>query len=52
MSFGSERTHSYKYSYRYYEELLIYIQDRYRSQYWNALPREIARYYVSMNPQR
>jgi len=31
----------------YYEELLTYVKNKYRDQYWHALPAEVARYYVS-----
>jgi hypothetical protein len=30
-----------------YEEFLDYIKDRYEGQYWNSLPREIARFWKS-----
>ena len=41
-----------EYPVRLYKELLEYIEERYTGQYWNALSREVARYYkkVSINP--
>lgn len=35
-----------EYSYRRYSELLGYVKERYAGQYWNALPREVARFWV------
>ncbi len=34
----------------YYEELLAYVRDKYRGQFWSALPREVARYYCAALP--
>jgi glycosyltransferase involved in cell wall biosynthesis len=34
----------------YYEELLRYLRERHRGSYWNALPREVARYYRQRVP--
>ncbi len=31
---------------RYYEEFLEYVKDKYEGQYWDVLPREMARYWV------
>lgn len=33
-----------------YEELLHYLKDKYEGRYWNAQPREIARYYKEKVP--
>lgn len=49
MSFEAARINSDEYPFHFYEDILLYIQDKYRNRYWNALPREIARYFVSTN---
>lgn len=33
-----------------YEELLRYLREAYRDQYWHALPREVSRYYCTGTP--
>jgi glycosyltransferase involved in cell wall biosynthesis/peptidoglycan/xylan/chitin deacetylase (PgdA/CDA1 family) len=35
----------------YYQEFLQYVQDKYGKTYWQALPREVARYYCASIPQ-
>ena len=37
----------------HYAEFLSYVRDRYKGEYWHALPREVARYYrgAIQNPQ-
>jgi hypothetical protein len=35
-----------EYSYRHYRELLEYVKKRYAGEYWNALPRDVARFWV------
>jgi len=35
-----------EYPVRYYEELLEYIKSKYEGQYWNALPRDVARFWA------
>jgi len=42
----SDRTDE-TYPKEYYIELLYYIRQRFEDQYWNALPREVARFYKS-----
>jgi peptidoglycan/xylan/chitin deacetylase (PgdA/CDA1 family) len=51
ISFEAQHSSLHEYPARYYEELLKYIQDKYRNQYWNALPREVARFFVSVSQQ-
>ncbi|GAB4390625.1 MAG: hypothetical protein Kow0025_23930 [Thermodesulfovibrionales bacterium] len=41
-----------EYPARLYEELLDYIEDRHGGLYWNALPREVARFWVESNGGR
>lgn len=36
-----------EYSADYYEEFLKYVRERYEGQYWQALPREVARFWTS-----
>lgn len=47
MVFGDARPRIEEYSSRLYEELLRYVHDTYAGQYWNALPREVARHWVT-----
>jgi len=30
---------------KYYEDFLKYVKNKYEGKYWNALPREIAKYF-------
>ena len=45
MSFGAAPRYN-EYPARYYEEFLEHIQSKYAGQYWNALPRDIARFWA------
>jgi glycosyltransferase involved in cell wall biosynthesis len=45
LSFGGKKTEASEYPAALYEQFLNYIQENYRGQYWNALPREVARWY-------
>lgn len=45
MSFGPAPRYN-EYPARYYEEFLAHIQSKYAGQYWNALPRDIARFWA------
>lgn len=47
---GREAHNEYPVS--YYERFLRYLTERYRGRYWNALPREVARYYCSVLPEK
>ncbi|MRR05419.1 MAG: hypothetical protein EG828_00515 [Deltaproteobacteria bacterium] len=47
MNFGETTLGIEEYPARYYEEFLDYVRTRYEGQYWNALPRETARYCMS-----
>lgn len=40
-----------EFPYTYYEDFLRYVTERYRGQYWSALPRDVARYYCDSMPQ-
>ena len=44
MSFGSGRAGFSKYPADFYAQFLDYVDSRYRGQFWNALPKEIARF--------
>ena len=41
-----------EYPVSHYEEFLRYIRDKYDGQFWNALPREVSRYYCVSLPDR
>ena len=43
--FGGSKTGGAEYPVAFYEQFLNYLQDHYAGQYWNALPREVARWY-------
>jgi len=45
MNFSGGRCKSDEYPKALYQELLDYIKDRYEGQYWNPLPREMARFW-------
>lgn len=47
MKFGCGASGNKEYRSALYEEFLIYVKKKYHGQYWNALPREVARYYRS-----
>ena len=47
MNFGGNRLSIEEYPSTYYEEFLDYIKAKYQGQYWHALPKEIARFWVS-----
>lgn len=47
MTFNGSRPGPEEYPARYYEQMLTYIKDRYAGQYWNSLPREMARFWSS-----
>jgi hypothetical protein len=46
MSFNGKKPALAEYSVGYYEEFLEYIRSRYKDKYWNALPREMARFWA------
>ena len=46
MSFNGKKPASDEYPADYYKEILEYIKTTYKDQYWNALPREIARFWA------
>jgi hypothetical protein len=45
MRFPNQRSKSEQYPLAFYEEFLTYVKTRYAGEYWNAVPREIARYW-------
>ena len=47
MNYGDGKIGIEEYPAEYYVKLLEYIKDKYEGQYWHALPREIARFWVS-----
>jgi hypothetical protein len=46
MNFDDRPIGPEEYSYRLYGELLGYVKKRYAGEYWNALPKEVARFWV------
>jgi hypothetical protein len=46
MSFNGKKPALAEYSVGYYEEFLEYIRSRYKDEYWNVLPKEIARFWA------
>jgi hypothetical protein len=47
MNFDGSRLGREEYPARYYEQMLTYIRDRYKDQYWHVLPRDMARFWSS-----
>ncbi len=45
MDFGTRRARLGQYPVEYYKQFLDYVNSRYGGQYWNVLPREIARFW-------
>jgi len=46
MNFDDDPVGPEEYSYRHYRALLEYAKKRYAGEYWNALPKEVARFWV------
>jgi peptidoglycan/xylan/chitin deacetylase (PgdA/CDA1 family) len=46
MNFNNRRLGLEEYPAHYYEQLLTYIKSRYQGQYWHALPKEMARFWL------
>jgi hypothetical protein len=49
MNFGGTKLSYEEYPIEYFEELLDYVKCRYEGQYWQALPRDVCRYYNEIN---
>jgi hypothetical protein len=47
MNFDSRKNGPEEYPAAYYLDLLNYVKERYQGQYWNALPREIASFWLT-----
>lgn len=47
MNFNDNKMSMEEYPVRFYLEFIEYIKNRYKGQYWQALPKEIARFWVS-----
>jgi hypothetical protein len=45
MNFNNGRLGAEEYPAHYYGQLLTYIKERYAGQYWNPLPKEMARFW-------
>jgi len=45
MDFGGGKLGIENYPARYYEEFLEYVQTNYEDQYWDAMPKDIARFW-------
>lgn len=43
MNWGDEKQKVDEYPFELYRELLCYVKEKYRGQFWNALPRDVAR---------
>jgi glycosyltransferase involved in cell wall biosynthesis len=52
MCFGQRKPANYEYPLRYYEEFLTHVQTEYGNAYWQALPREVAKYCESFKPRQ
>jgi hypothetical protein len=50
MNFGSDRLAAEEYRADVYSNFLAHMKHEYDGLYWNALPSEIARYVISINP--
>lgn len=50
MSFGDERRRVDEYPVRHYEEFLGFVNQKYRREHWNPLPKEVARYWSAIYP--
>lgn len=46
MNFDDDPIGPEEYSYKHYRELLEYVKKRYAGEYWNVLPRDVARFWV------
>jgi len=51
MNFGSDRCSNEEYPSDLYFGFLAYIQSKYANQYWNALPRDVARFWKETRPE-
>jgi hypothetical protein len=47
MNYEDRKTSFGEYQAGYYREFLEYITDRYEGQYWNVLPRDMARFWIN-----
>ena len=45
MNWSGEKRKVDEYPFELYRELLCYVKEKYQGQYWNALPRDVARYW-------
>lgn len=53
MNFDRKKPGLEEYPAEYYTEFLEYIRDRYKGEYWHALPRDLARFWSqSMKPKK
>jgi hypothetical protein len=46
MNFGTKKLSIEEYPATFYEEFLSYIKTKYEGQYWNVLPKDIARFWA------
>ena len=47
MNFGNSKPEPDEYSHQHYRDLLSYVVETYKDQYWHALPRDVARFWRS-----
>jgi len=45
MNFGGNKSDFEKYPVEFYKEFLVHVKNKYKGQYWNALPKDIARFW-------
>ena len=45
MNFGRGKCVMEEYPLEFYEELLDYVKGKYKDEYWNVLPKEMARFW-------
>jgi hypothetical protein len=45
VDFAGTNISAEEYPFRYYEEMLSYVKTRYKEQYWQPVPCEVARYF-------
>jgi hypothetical protein len=49
MNFGEEENKAERYPYKYYEEFLLYVKEKYENNYWHALPKDVAGFVKKQN---
>lgn len=52
MNFGDRECQREEYPVRYFIEFIEYVQNKYKEQYWQAMPREVAHFWVERMVKR